>query len=234
MPRKKNICFVPAKLVSKSSGHSQQQETQWHYDLPNFQQPIVSIAISLDGTCMHLSKEGWREAMAGTISFYDAKGERQHTVYLGATPEYGKADFLRRFTAEIERVKAHFPNAKRVGLADGAESNWQFLTPHTQTQILDFYHASSYLGAVANAKYPKDKSAHKAWLEDRCHQLKHTAGAAETLYDEMVALQARKCTKNYRNIYETSWEPPLPIIKIIGTKWTTSVTPSKIFRLARV
>jgi len=144
---------------------------------------------------MHLSKEGWREAMAGTISFYDAKGERQHTVYLGATPEYGKADFLRRFTAEIERVKAHFPKAKRVGLADGAESNWQFLTPHTQTQILDFYHASSYLGAVANAKYPKDKNAHKAWLEDRCHQLKHTAEAAQALYNEMVVLQARKCTQ---------------------------------------
>jgi len=102
---------------------------------------------------------------------------------------------LRRFTAEIERVKAHFPSAKRVGLADGAESNWQFLTQHTQTQILDFYHASSYLGAVANAKYPKDKSAHKAWLEDRCHQLKHKAGAAEALYNEMVALQARKSTQ---------------------------------------
>ena len=39
-------------------------------------------------------------------------------------------------------------------LADGAECNWQFLTPHTPVQVLDFYHASSYLGAVANAKYP--------------------------------------------------------------------------------
>ena len=95
----------------------------------------------------------------------------------------------------MRRYKAHFPNAKTVGLADGAECNWQFLTPHTQIQILDFYHASSYLGAVAHAKYPKDKSAHKAWLEDRCHQLKHTAGAAEALYNEMVALQARKYTQ---------------------------------------
>lgn len=102
---------------------------------------------------------------------------------------------MRRFAAEIERVKAHFPKAKRVGLADGAESNWQFLTQHIQIHILDYYHASSYLGAVANAKYPKDKSAHKAWLEDRCHQLKNTAGAAEALYNEMVALQARKSTQ---------------------------------------
>ncbi len=69
------------------------------------------------------------------------------------------------------------------------------LNPAYQTQVLDFYHASSYLGAVANAKYRKDKSAHKAWLEDRCHQLKHTAGAAEALYNEMVALQVRKCTQ---------------------------------------
>jgi hypothetical protein len=144
---------------------------------------------------MHLNKEGWREAMAGTISFYDAKDERQHTIYLGATPEYGKAEFLRRFTAEIERVKAHFPNAKKVGLADGAEYNWKFLTPHTDLQILDFYHTGSYLGAVANAKHPKNKNAHKAWLDDRCHPLKHTSRAAEALYIEMVALQARKSTQ---------------------------------------
>jgi hypothetical protein len=132
--------------------------------------------------------------MTGTISFYDAKGDRQHTIYLGATPEYGKADFLRRFTAEIAQVKVHYPNAQNIGLADGAESNWQFLKLHTQTQILDFYHASSYLGAVANAKFPKDKSNHKKWLDDRCHQLKHTQGAAEALYQEMLILQSRKGT----------------------------------------
>ena len=88
MPRTKNIGIVPLQNLSqKVAGIAEQQETQWHYDLPNFQKATASIAISLDGTCMHLSKEGWREAMAGTISFYDAKGERQHTIYLGATPE---------------------------------------------------------------------------------------------------------------------------------------------------
>jgi len=38
------------------------------------------------------------------------------------------------------------------------------------------------------------KAPIKRWLDDRCHQLKHTAGATEALYDERVALQARKCT----------------------------------------
>jgi hypothetical protein len=103
-------------LSQKVAGIAAQKETLWHYDLPNFLKANASIAISLDGTCMHLNKEGWREAMAGTISFYDVKGEHQHTIYRGATPEYGKAGFLRRFTAEIERVKAYFPNAKRVSV----------------------------------------------------------------------------------------------------------------------
>ena len=30
---------------------------------------------------------GSREAMAGTLSFYDGEGERQHTIYLAAAPE---------------------------------------------------------------------------------------------------------------------------------------------------
>ncbi len=58
--------------------------------------------------------------MAGTISFYDAKGDRQHTIYLGVTPEYGKADFLRRFTAEIERVKRALSKGK-----EGRASRWR-------------------------------------------------------------------------------------------------------------
>jgi hypothetical protein len=37
--------------------------------------------------------------MVGTIGFYDADGERQQTIYLGATPEYGKATFLGRAIA---------------------------------------------------------------------------------------------------------------------------------------
>src|SRR5674476_344085 len=36
-------------LSQTVAGIAEQQETQWHYDLPNFQQPVASIAISLDG-----------------------------------------------------------------------------------------------------------------------------------------------------------------------------------------
>jgi hypothetical protein len=36
----------------------------------------------------------WREAMTGSLSLYDKHGERLHTIYVGAAPEYGKETFF--------------------------------------------------------------------------------------------------------------------------------------------
>ena len=164
------------------------KEEEWEYVPPKLDVEISSVAIGLDGTCMSLCKTGWREAMVGTISLYDPQGERQHTIYIGATPEYGKARFLERLEREIERTKARYPKATYVGIADRAASNWQFLNRHTSEQVLDFYHASGYLGAVAPALYPQDLAQQKQWLSQSCHQLKHDAGAATLLYEQMLKL----------------------------------------------
>ncbi len=96
---------------------------------------------------------------------------------------YGKASFLERLEREIQRTKTRYPQATYIGIADGAASNWQFLTPHIQEQILDFYHASGYLGAVAAALYPENLAQQKQWLTQSCHQLKHDTGSATQLYD---------------------------------------------------
>lgn len=164
------------------------KEESWNYSPPQLEGEIASVALGLDGTCLLLCDSGWREAMVGTISLYDAQGERQHTVYIGATPEYGKARFLERLEREIQRTKVRYPQATYLGIADGAAANWQFLHPHVQEQILDFYHASGYLGAVAVALYPKDLPERARWLRQSCHQLKHEVGAATRLYEQMLKL----------------------------------------------
>lgn len=164
------------------------KEESWTYVPPQMDVEIHSVAIGLDGTCMLMCETGWREAMVGTISLYDKAGERQHTIYIGATPEYGKASFLDRLEREIERTKARYSKAIYLGIADGAASNWQFLKKHTSQQILDFYHASGYLGAVATALYPQDVNQQKEWLTQSCHQLKHEAGSAQRLYEQMAQL----------------------------------------------
>lgn len=164
------------------------KEETWSYAPPKLDVEIMSVAIGLDGTCMLLCEEGWREAMVGTIALYDATGERQHTIYIGATPEYGKASFLERLEREITRTKTRYPQAIYVGIADGAESNWRFLKQHTSEQILDFYHASGYLAAVAIALYPNELARQRQWLQDSCHHLKHEPGAATQLYEQMQDL----------------------------------------------
>lgn len=164
------------------------KEESWNYVPPKLEVEITSVAVGLDGTCMLLCDTGWREAMVGTISLYDALGERQHTIYIGATPEYGKASFLERLEREIGRTKACYPQATYIGIADGAAANWQFLKRHTTQQVLDFYHASGYLGAVAVALYPKDLTQQQQWLNQTCHQLKHDSGSAAQLYEQMRKL----------------------------------------------
>lgn len=66
------------------------KEESWNYVPPKMEVEIASVAIGLDGTYMLLCDTGWREAMVGTLSLYNALGERQHTICIGATPEYGK------------------------------------------------------------------------------------------------------------------------------------------------
>ncbi len=176
------------RLSEAVSSIIEAKEESWNYVPPKMEMEITSVAVGLDGTCMLLCEGGWREAMVGTISLYDSDGERQHTIYLGATPEYGKATFLERLEREIHRTKARYPDATYIGIADGAASNWQFLQNHTSEQILDFYHASGYLGAVAVALYPKDLDQQKQWLKINSHKLKHELGAADLLYKQMLEL----------------------------------------------
>ena len=176
------------RLSEAVSSIIEAKEESWNYVPPKMETEITTVAVGLDGTCMLLCEGGWREAMVGTISLYDSEGERQHTIYIGATPEYGKGKFLERLEREIHRTKARYPDATYIGIADGAASNWQFLQNHTSEQILDFYHASGYLGAVAVALYPKDLEQQKRWLKINSHKLKYGEGAADLLYKEMLKL----------------------------------------------
>ncbi len=72
------------------------KEESWDYALPEMEQPVTTVTLGLDGTCLLMCEDGWRETMVGTIGLYDKAGERQHTTYMAATPEYGKSTFLGR------------------------------------------------------------------------------------------------------------------------------------------
>lgn len=172
---------------------AQAKEEVWTYDTPSLDAAIATVAISLDGAYVLMREEGYREAMVGNLSLYDVAGKRQHTVYLGEAPEYGKGTFFKRLEKEIATVKKHYPNALYLGIADGASSNWSYLEKHTDRQLLDFFHVTEYLAKVAYAAYPgkTDKPKRTLWMEERCKQLKHQSDTAETLISEMETLSRK-------------------------------------------
>jgi hypothetical protein len=184
-------CFVQ-DVTDAVAAVALAKEEGWEYTLPEPEEPTSTITIGIDGTCLLMCEDGWRETMVGTIGFYDADGERQQTIYLGATPEYGKATFLGRMEREIERVKAAYPDARYVGLADGAEGNWEFLGKHTEVQVIDFWHAAEYLSGAGDALFAGNVGAKKPWLEASCHRLKHDPGAAGQLIRDLKRTAAEK------------------------------------------
>jgi hypothetical protein len=167
---------------------AQAKEESWHYQTPPQDVTVATIGLGLDGTCMLMLQEGYRQAMVGTLSLYDGQGERLHTIYVAATPEYGKATFYQRLGREIEHVQALYPEALLTGVADGAADNWDFLGSYTEDQVVDFYHATSYLGRAAKAASPRSYAGREKWLDERCHRLKHEPGAAAALRTEMEEL----------------------------------------------
>jgi hypothetical protein len=174
---------------------AQAKEESWQYETPKLQKPVASVAIGMDGTCMLLCEDGYREAMTGTLTRYDRHGERQHTIYLAATPEYGKATFYERMDREIAHLKELYPEATYVGLADGARANWDYLERHTTVQVLDFYHAAEYIAQAAWAAYPQEAAQRELWTESHCHALKHKHGAATRLLKELEALRSPQLSR---------------------------------------
>ena len=134
------------------------KEEDWEYELPEFQ-GAGGDGHRRPGRDLHADgarRPGARRWSARSV-FYNAAGERLHTVYAAATPEYGKLTFFERFDREVGRAKAACPEACYVGLADGAKENWTYLDAVTELQVVDFYHAAGYLwpagrGAVRSAR----------------------------------------------------------------------------------
>ena len=176
---------------------AQFHESEWEYELPEFDRVVHSVTLSLDGTCMLMHKDGWREAMCGSIAFYDSRGERLHTIYCSATPEYGKEKFKAKLSREIERVQEKFPNVLYIGLADGAKDNWIFLKKYTKHLLLDFYHAREYISKAALAIFDRDKKSRDAWVDDWSNRLKHKQGTAGRFIKEVEMQRANLDKRNF-------------------------------------
>lgn len=107
--------------------------------------------------------------------------EKFVVAYVGEPLEFG-----RRVQAEARR-RGLGSEARVYVVADGGVWIWNIVADRfaQATGVLDFYHASQHLWAVAHTLHPDDAAAARAWVEPLLHQLRHggEADVIQTLQD---------------------------------------------------
>src|SRR5512133_1641326 len=68
------------------------------------------------------------------------------------------------------------------------KGNWEFLERHTDTQVVDFWHAAEYLGKAASVLYRGQPAARQSWTDASCHTPKHEPGGAATVLKQLKSL----------------------------------------------
>jgi len=163
------------KLVSKDwEAHRVAYEEQLRNEVV-VPDEAVTLAVSLDGVMVPMKDgdraekrararaegrppsgpAGFREVGCGTVTLYDADGERLATRRLGRMPEAGKKTLKESLAAEVGTLLRKKPSLTLVKVADGARDNWTFLSgmlPEGE-EVLDYFHAVEHLSRALAAAY---------------------------------------------------------------------------------
>lgn len=135
---------------------------------------------------------GYQEVGCGTLSFYDAHGERLSTVRVARMPEAKKATVKTTLAAELAAVLRQRPDLRLVKIADGAKDNWTYLSealPAGQ-EVVDFYHAAEHLKHAFDIAYGENSPKARKQFETYRHVLRHEPGGVEKLIRALVHLRA--------------------------------------------
>jgi len=137
------------------------------------------LGVSLDGGKINIRGEGWKEFKAGAVFDLVATPEldpetgewvdQVHGVNISYRAVLGNVDEFAPAVWALA-VERQVPQAADVAtVADGADWIWNLaddLFPDA-VQIVDWYHATEYLAHAAEALYPTDPTAAKAWQQAR-------------------------------------------------------------------
>jgi hypothetical protein len=126
---------------------------------------------------------GYQEVGCGTISFYNAEGERLQTRKIARMPEPKKKSLKRQLQAEVEHVLKQNPDLHLVAIADGAKDNWTFLDrafPNA-TAVVDFYHAADHLKDALDSAYGENSPQAKAQFDKLRRRLRDESKGVEVV-----------------------------------------------------
>ncbi len=143
--------------------------------------PPQRVYGSMDGYLVRF-EDGWHEMKAGAFWTTDAEGRAQALEYYTDT---ATADTFADLVWAGAFARAANLAPELVFIADGAHWIWRIVERHFSqaTQIVDWFHASSYLVKIANAAYGESTSQATVWLQS----------VTTALYDGKLGTVIRAC-----------------------------------------
>jgi Uncharacterised protein family (UPF0236) len=143
---------------------------------PVRQPPAPRMYVSMDGVLVHIRGTGWKEIKLGALYSTCERRSRRHpdrctvsTVAASFVADLAEAaSFGEQLWAEAA-ARGVLLAAELVVLGDGSHWIWELAALYfpQAVQILDWYHASSYLWAAAHAIYGEGSELAKRWAKEQ-------------------------------------------------------------------
>jgi hypothetical protein len=126
--------------------------------------PAARVYGSMDGFLVRF-EEGWHEMKAGAFWTTDGQGRARAIEYYvdtAAADEFSQLVWARAFSRGANLA------VELVFIADGAHWIWPIVSQHfpTAIQIVDWYHACSYLAKIAHSAFGDNTPQAKTWLDN--------------------------------------------------------------------
>jgi hypothetical protein len=128
-----------------------------------------------DGSCGELECR-FGECKSGVVyeTFQDKTGKDRGVRTHAYVATLGKVEAFAPLIGTLAHQQGHHRGKEVVVLGDGAPWIWQIAAKQFSgaVQIVDFYHAAQHLCLLAEARFGKESKEGKAWVEERCSELK--------------------------------------------------------------
>jgi hypothetical protein len=174
--------------------------------------PVLSVG--RDGITLGLRIKGgaiYEVATTGTLTVYDRRGRRLGTAYLAYTPEPGQGTMSAQLTRLVEEVLRRWegPLPRLSYVTDAGDNETAYYRkvlrrlrhPRTGerlawTWVVDYYHASERLGAMAEALFGSGRASW-AWVRKMQKLLLKPGGVGRVLHSA-AALRSRRQLRGKR------------------------------------
>lgn len=175
-----NSCRKAAETLGKLVADDEEKSLKAAWESKAPQLPAVSAPItgdfyiSMDGVMVHIDGQGWKNAWLGALYTTQATLSHKRPEVLEVRTQQASfyTDFgdTKRFGDHlwVEAQRRGIDQAqRRIVIGDGAHWIWNLADEHFPgaIQILDWYHASTYIWRAAHALYGDGTDLAKQWAK---------------------------------------------------------------------